>query len=133
MKKVFVIGFIAIGVYACSGSETKEEKTQELATEAAPAAAAAPNTSPDYEKGLSLIAQNDCLTCHKVDEKVTGPAYRDVANKYPDNEETIDYLANKIIKGGAGVWGTVPMTPHPTLSDQDAQTMARYILLLKKK
>ncbi len=128
MKKLFVIFLITVGVYACSGPETKEEKTKELAAEAP-----ASPTSPDYEKGLSLIAQSDCLTCHKVDEKVTGPAYRDVANKYPDNQETIEYLAGKIIKGGAGVWGTIPMTPHPNLAQEDAQTMARYILLLKKK
>ena len=52
-------------------------------------------TNPDYQKGLALIASNDCLTCHKVDEKVTGPAYRDVANKYDNTDANVKMLARK--------------------------------------
>jgi cytochrome c len=80
-----------------------------------------------------LIAQSDCLTCHKVDEKAIGPAYRDVANKYSNDNQTVTMLADKIIKGGAGVWGQIPMTPHPNLSKQDAEQMVKYVLLLKNK
>ncbi len=90
-------------------------------------------TNPDYQKGLSLVAANDCLTCHKVDEKVTGPAYRDVANKYENTDANVKMLAQKVINGGSGNWGTVPMTPHPALSQADAEQMVKYILLLRNK
>jgi len=92
------------------------------------------SNNPDYQKGLALVANpdNNCLTCHKVDEKLTGPSYRDVANKYANEPETIiPYLAGKIIKGGSGTWGEIPMTPHSGLSQEDAEAMVKYILLLK--
>ncbi len=88
-----------------------------------------------YQDGLALVTKssNNCLTCHKVDEKVTGPAYRDVANKYAGLPDTIvEHLAKKVISGGSGVWGEVLMTPHQDLSLEDAEKMVRYILLLKK-
>jgi cytochrome c len=92
--------------------------------------------NPVYKEGLALVASpdNDCLTCHKVDERIQGPSYREVANKYKDYPDTIvAYLANKIIKGGNGTWGTIYMTPHAGLSQQDAEKMVRYVLLLKNE
>ena len=91
------------------------------------------SSNPDYQKGLALVASNDCLGCHKVDEKMTGPAYREVANKYDNTTENVTKLADKVIKGGSGNWGTTPMTPHPDLSEADAQQMVKYILLLRNK
>lgn len=88
-------------------------------------------SNPDYQKGLALIAGNDCLTCHKVDEKLTGPAYKDVANKYENTDANVKMLAGKIIAGGSGVWGEVAMTPHAGLSEADAEQMVKYIMLLK--
>jgi cytochrome c len=82
---------------------------------------------------VELIAKSDCLTCHKVSEKLTGPAYKDVALKYESNDENISLLASKIIKGGQGVWGPIPMTPHASLSEADAKQMVKYILLLRNK
>jgi cytochrome c len=82
------------------------------------------------EKGKQLITQSDCLTCHKEKEKVVGPAYIDVAKKYEDNDKNLDYLADKIIKGGSGNWGEIPMTPHPAISKDDAKEMAKYVLSL---
>ncbi|QNF35748.1 c-type cytochrome [Adhaeribacter swui] len=98
-------------------------------TEQKPADAAKP--AGNFEKGKGLIAKSDCLACHKVDQKLVGPAYQDVAKKYESNSKNINYLANKIIKGGAGAWGEVPMSPHPTLSQSDAKEMAQYILSLR--
>ena len=96
------------------------------------AGAAAPAAPADnYEKGAKLISQSDCLACHQEKTKVVGPAYNEVAKKYEFNDKNVDYLAGKIIKGGAGVWGQVPMTPHPDLKEEDAKEMARYILSLK--
>jgi len=80
-----------------------------------------------------LIGKSDCLTCHKVDDILIGPPYRKVAEKYAGMPDTIiSHLASKIISGGKGVWGEVPMTPHPAISKSDAEAMVKYVLLLKK-
>ena len=81
--------------------------------------------------GAKLIAGSTCLGCHKEKEKLVGPAYTAVAAKYPATEANIAMLASKIIKGGVGNWGAVPMTPHPGVSETDAREMVKYILSLK--
>jgi cytochrome c len=91
-----------------------------------------PVASAGSGKGEELIKKSDCLTCHKVDVKLIGPAYQEVAAKYPATDANIEMLAGKIIKGGGGVWGDIPMPPHPALSTDDAKEMVRYILSLKK-
>ncbi|MES2002908.1 MAG: c-type cytochrome [Bacteroidota bacterium] len=131
MKKYYVAFALLAFVGACSSNNTEKKDEKAAATTAAPAAASA-NTNPDYQKGLDLIAKSDCLTCHKVSEKLTGPAYKDVAAKYENTDENITLLAGKVMKGGSGVWGAIPMTPHTTLSEADAKQMVKYILLLRK-
>ena len=130
MKK-FVFPVIVISLLlACNSGDSKDEKKEE---------ATVPEVvditkNPDYQKGLELASKSDCFTCHKIDEPLTGPTYRDVANKYASLSDTIvTHLAKKIIAGGNGVWGEVPMTPHPALSEDDAKAMVKYILLLKNK
>lgn len=161
MKKTLLLFSCCAFLYACnSGDESKTEEGDDAyyespQTDSAAAAAAsasarqsevdtnrmnigtdrtagvvAPTT--EFEKGEKLIAQSDCLACHKVDEKLVGPSYAEVAQKYENNDKNVDYLAGKIIEGGAGVWGEVPMTPHPNVSKEDAREMARYVLSLKK-
>lgn len=85
----------------------------------------------DIEAGKGLVAKSDCLACHKLDIKLVGPAYADVAKKYKPTAENIDHLADKIIKGGGGVWGEIPMSPHPGVSTDDAKKMAKYVLSVK--
>jgi cytochrome c len=85
----------------------------------------------DTKKGESLISKSDCFACHKVNEKLLGPSYKDVANKYSNTKANIDYLVKKIKNGGSGVWGAIPMSPHPALSDDDAEAMVQYVLSLK--
>ena len=82
------------------------------------------------DQAQSLIDANNCLACHKLDEKVVGPAFRDVAKKYQNDPNGLKYLVNKIGNGGSGVWGEIPMTPHPDLSQADAEKMAMYVLSL---
>jgi cytochrome c len=62
---------------------------------------------------------------------VIGPAYQDIANKYPINKITIDTLTEKVIKGGAGNWGQIPMQAHANISKEDARQMVKYILAFK--
>lgn len=135
IKKFLALSIVIAACYACNNNETKTTTATDSAA-AKPAETAAandPSKNPDYAKGLALIAANDCLTCHKVDETSTGPAYRDVANKYTADDATIATLADKIIKGGSGNWGSVPMTAHDALSVDDAKAMVKYVLLLKNK
>jgi cytochrome c len=82
------------------------------------------------EAVAALFAKSDCNTCHNKDVKTVGPAYVDIAKKYETSEQVTAQLVEKVIKGGAGNWGNVPMTPHPNLAKEDATTMVNYILAL---
>ena len=81
-------------------------------------------------QGANLIEGSDCKTCHNVGVKTVGPAYLDVAKKYPFTKASIKSLTEKVIAGGTGVWGTVPMTAHPDLMKEDAEKMVSYVLSL---
>lgn len=83
------------------------------------------------DEGLALIEGADCLTCHKMDEKLVGPSYKEVAMKYENNEANLDKLAEKIVTGGKGNWGEIPMSPHVGMSQENAKKMVKYILTLK--
>jgi len=134
MKKYFATLPLIILLAACGGNDSQQsttEATGDTTTVAQPASTPDVSTNPDYQKGLALVSKSGCLTCHKVSEKLIGPAYKDVANKYAGNDTAVNYLVQKIIKGGSGVWGNIPMTPHPDLSEADVTTMVKYILLLK--
>jgi|SRR5690606_29649918 cytochrome c len=126
MKKLLVILGICGVVLACNSSDSSNENNG-----ASDNNAASSSTAGEFDKGLELIAASDCTTCHAIDKKNIGPAYTDVAAKYDKNESNIEYLIDKIIQGGQGVWGEVPMTPHPDLSRDDAREMVNYIFSLK--
>ena len=134
MKK-FVLPFAVFGILvACnSGSDNASETTTTSTDTTAAAPAATDYTSdPNYQKGLATEAKSDCATCHKVNEKLVGPSFKEIATKYAGADQaTIDTLASKVIHGGAGNWGQVPMTPHPDLAKEDAETVVKYVLLLK--
>lgn len=130
MKKIITIILLTSGIYACN-SGSNDSKTDTASTTTAAVAKPDVTNTPEFTKGLDLVKNSDCATCHKVDEKVTGPAFRDIANKYTNNDATIDTLAHKIISGGSGNWGNIPMVAHPGISVADAKSMATYVLLLK--
>jgi cytochrome c len=133
MKKIIAIFGICSLIFACTSGE-KSESTEDTSTVAATAPAetiSKATVAVGSAKGEQLISTSDCLTCHKVDAKIVGPSYTDVANKYPATEENIEMLAGKIIQGGSGSWGEIPMAPHPSISSDDAKEMVKYILGLK--
>ncbi|MES2880916.1 MAG: c-type cytochrome [Bacteroidota bacterium] len=138
MKKTFFAISIVALLAACGNDSTTTTTTGTTTdTQTEPAAFDTANNksladNPDYQKGLALVAQSDCLTCHKISEAFTGPAYTEVAKKYAGQPELIDSLANTIIMGSTGKWGQAVMTPHPTLSTDDARAMVKYILTLKQ-
>jgi len=132
MKKVFIIFGLALAVAACNSNSNKSTSDTTTTTSSTVSTTTKTTTLVTDTTGLVLIKKSDCLTCHKMDQKVIGPAYVDVANKYTASEAVIDTLANKIINGGSGNWGQVPMSAHPNLSLTDAKEMVKYILSLKK-
>lgn len=83
-------------------------------------------------KGLKLIQASDCKACHADYKKSIGPSYFSVAAKYKDNAGALEKLTKKVINGGKGVWGDVPMAPHPKLSADDAAEMIKYVLSLSQ-
>lgn len=81
------------------------------------------------EVGKLRISESDCFACHTEKEKLVGPAYTAIAKKYSSAD--IPKLTKKIIEGGSGVWGDIPMTPHQGMDTKDVEAMVRYILSLK--
>ena len=124
MKKSTIVIAFSLALFASCGGAKNDKNT------AAPVATLINN--PAYDEGLELAAKSDCFTCHKIAEASTGPAYEAIAAKYADNPENISQLATKVINGGVGVWGQVPMNAHPTMTKADAEKIIKYILLLKK-
>jgi cytochrome c len=78
-----------------------------------------------------LLKEKNCLSCHQLDNKLVGPAYKDVAAKYKARKDAEAYLAKKIREGSTGVWGPIPMPPNGTVSDDEAKTLAKYVLTVK--
>ena len=79
----------------------------------------------------ALAQSKNCMACHNVDKKVVGPAYKDVAAKYKADKTAADKLAIKIIKGGSGVWGPVPMPANSQVNEAEAKKLATWILGMK--
>lgn len=80
---------------------------------------------------MALATSKNCMGCHAVDKKLVGPAYKDVATKYKGDLAATDKLAAKIIKGGSGVWGAIPMPANPQVNESDAKKLAAWILSVK--
>jgi cytochrome c len=93
---------------------------------AATAAIAAPAIADE-----ALAKSKNCMACHAVDKKLVGPSYKDVAKKYAGDAKAADMLAAKIIKGGSGVWGAIPMPANTQVSEADSKKLAAWVMSLK--
>jgi cytochrome c len=130
MKKIYsltIVSIIVLVVFAC-GSKKEKTATEDYGTPKEEAAT--PVAGDPIAQGEALVKASDCKTCHHPTNKIIGPAHTDVAKKYDFTEANVKMLAEKIIKGGSGVWGQIPMTAHPDISEADAEKMARYVLSL---
>ena len=78
-----------------------------------------------------LLKEKNCLTCHQLENKVVGPAYKDVAAKYKARKDAEAYLVSKIKGGPTGIWGPIPMPPNSGVNDDEAKTLAKFILTVK--
>lgn len=126
-------------VFACHAPAQVKKKGTIKKKAPAPVAKVVPPPAPPFataselDEGKTLISKSDCLACHKIDDKLVGPPYSAIAGKYPQNQSSVDELSQKVIKGGSGVWGPIPMAPHPAIAQADANKMVKYILTLNSK
>ena len=79
----------------------------------------------------ALATSKNCMACHAVDKKMVGPSYKDVAAKYAGQKDAVEKLAVKIIKGGSGVWGPIPMPPNAQVNEADAKKLATWVMTQK--
>ena len=133
--KPYIIKLIAacsLMLYACQSVDKKPTVINQMSTS---------ENIPDVKnemvansKALNenpLMAKSDCYSCHTNDTKLVGPSFKDIAHKYSTTPDDINLLVDKIINGGSGVWGQVPMQSHSQLSEVEAKEMVNFILALK--
>jgi cytochrome c len=87
--------------------------------------------APQAPKELTLAQQENCMSCHSVSRQFMGPSFHDVAARYASHTDASTYLARKIQEGSAGVWGPVPMPANTQVTDDEASSLANWILTLK--
>jgi cytochrome c len=87
--------------------------------------------SPAAFANADLAQKKNCLACHQIDKKLVGPAYKEISAKYAGQKDVAAKLAEKIQKGGTGVWGQIPMPANPQVNADEAKTLANWILTLK--
>jgi cytochrome c len=78
-----------------------------------------------------LATKKNCMACHSVDKKLVGPAYKEVAAKYAGQKDAVDKLTQKVLKGGSGVWGAVPMPANAQVSPAEAKQLVEWVLTQK--
>jgi cytochrome c len=88
-------------------------------------------TAPAAFAQADFAQKKNCMACHSVEKKVLGPAFKDVAAKYAGQKDAVAMLTNKVLKGGAGVWGNIPMPANSQVSDAEAKQLVEWILTLK--
>jgi cytochrome c len=135
MKKLFILVFVMATaswtISSCGGKKAEDKKEGE--EEYSDYETAEPKKDSDEDlikQGQALVDASDCKTCHHPTNKIVGPAHGEVAKKYEFTRANVSLLAEKIIKGGQGVWGEIPMTPHADIPKADAEKMAMYVLSL---
>ena len=145
MLNYLTILFICISLFACGNTNNEKQATSDNDAQSDTAGGGPSTNGPGSAgvesesnagtnvnaKGYILMASSDCVGCHKERDKLVGPSYLEIASKYSSNEKDIKMLSEKILKGSAGIWGNVPMAPHPTLTIADAKEMVKYILTIK--
>ncbi len=133
MKRVLIpVAAFLVFLASCGGGDADNAATTTDAPAPQSMIKQDATNSPEGIALKNLMNKSDCAACHQIDAASIGPSYVAVANKYDNNSETINYLADKILNGGSGVWGNVPMASHPNMKQEEAETLAKDIMALKK-
>lgn len=134
---ILLLAASAISLIGCGEKEPPQEPPSPVAPLPQAPVTAAPAPAPEKQLPVATGAEvamkkSDCFTCHAVDKKIIGPAYSWVAYRYKDDKEAASRLVAKIKNGGVGQWnaytGSVVMTPHPQLSDDEIKAMVEWVL-----
>ena len=88
-------------------------------------------SAPSAFASQELAQKKNCMACHALDKKLVGPSYKDVAAKYAGQKDAVDKLSQKVIKGGSGVWGPVPMPANAQVSPAEAEQLAKWVMSTK--
>lgn len=122
------------GSIALMGKLRLRDKQTYLATTfIAEPAIAPPAKQATVDPAVEIMEGSDCNVCHNATQHTIGPSYTQIAERYKTTDRNVELLAQKIIAGGAGQWGDVPMTPHPDMPPQDARRLAAYVLAFDKE
>lgn len=135
-----ILGFLFLGAFSllsCNGEQENDEGdlgSSQITKDYIRKIPGEDDTLPEdvVQKGEVLIAYSDCYTCHSLDKRAKGPAFKDIAQRYPIQKAYIDMLAYRVISGGSGAWGNPVMLPHPHISHEEAKMMVSYILSLEE-
>ena len=115
IRQIFFLAGLVFFFYLPGCGEKKEHKKAEKMKEKSP---------------LTFIRKDDCLNCHSLEDKSVGPSYLEIAQRYEDDFRIINRIADKIVEGGGGLWGSDQMSPHPLLDRRDARRIVKWILSL---
>jgi len=107
-------------------------KRQLTLAAAALLASSSASAALDNKAAEEMMRKDGCAACHAIDKKVVGPSFQEVAAKYKDDAKAAAMLAEKVKKGGSGVWGETPMPPNSYVSDDDIKALVEWVLTLKK-
>ncbi len=131
MKSVLIgtIGII-LALVAIGCGEKKKIRGEEFVANSQAAESGKSAAADPIAIGEVIVKQNDCNTCHHKTNTLIGPSHTAVAEKYEFTEANVKLLAEKILKGGSGVWGQIPMAAHVGITQEEAESMARYVLSL---
>ncbi|HEV8284998.1 MAG TPA: c-type cytochrome [Chitinophagaceae bacterium] len=117
IKAVFFV--VIITMISCSSSKKVAANDLEI------------NLTDEDKNGIGLIEKGDCFTCHSINDKLIGPSFTLISKKYRATESNLEMLSKKIMTGGSGHWGKIPMTPHSSVSKDEAESIVKYIFTLK--
>ena len=127
MIRYFCFFLFTLVVASCGGNKKGTNAEEFVAN---PNASEKPVGADAITLGETLVKSNDCSACHHKINAIIGPAHMEVAKKYEFTEDNVKLLAGKIMKGGLGVWGQIPMAAHVDITQDEADAMARYVLSL---
>lgn len=116
------------GAAPTGGSAPGGDAGTQLAQSGQAAGAAGGAQAVSQDEAQALMKKHNCSSCHAIDKKLVGPSYKEVAEKYKGDADAEQKLVDKVVKGGSGVWGPVPMPPHPTVPKEDIQAIVDWIV-----